>query len=144
MAKLSYDVFISHAGADRRIARDLADGLKTRNLKVWIDADLPWGKSIRGAIEVALRSSRAFVLVFSDATRLSPEFSFEIGAAWASGRVVIPVIKGHPAPETIPAQLLQMRTVHLDAQPFDDAVDLIAEAVSGAPDEEPRPIAAHG
>ena len=63
-----YDVFLSHASADKPAVRELAARLKRDGLKVWLDE---WiiqpGDSIPLAIEQGLESSRTLVLVISQA-----------------------------------------------------------------------------
>ena len=63
-----YDVFLSHATANKAAVRELAERLKEDGLRVWLDK---WviqpGDSIPLAIEHGLESSRTLVLVMSQA-----------------------------------------------------------------------------
>lgn len=68
MSDFEYDVFLSHASADKAAVRELAQRLKGDGLRVWLDE---WviqpGDSIPLAIEQGLESSRTLVLVMSQA-----------------------------------------------------------------------------
>jgi hypothetical protein len=68
MNEFEYDVFLSHASADKPAVRELAERLKGDGLRVWLDE---WviqpGDSIPLAIEKGLESSRTLVLVMSQA-----------------------------------------------------------------------------
>ena len=66
--EFEYDVFLSHASADKPAVWELAERLKRDGLRVWLDE---WviqpGDSIPLAIEQGLESSRTLVLVMSQA-----------------------------------------------------------------------------
>jgi hypothetical protein len=63
-----YDVFLSHASADKAAVRELAERLKGDGLRVWLDE---WviqpGDMVSLKIEQGLESSRTLVLVMSQA-----------------------------------------------------------------------------
>jgi hypothetical protein len=64
--QFEYDVFLSHASADKPAVRELAERLAGDGLRVWFDE---WviqpGDSIPLAIEQGLENSRTLVLVMS-------------------------------------------------------------------------------
>jgi hypothetical protein len=64
---MDWDVFISHASEDKEaFVRPLADGLKSRGLKVWFDEfTLTIGDSLRRSIDRGLAHSRFGVVVIS-------------------------------------------------------------------------------
>jgi hypothetical protein len=63
---LRRDVFISHAGEDKAVARPLADELRARGLKVWFDEyELVLGDSLRRKIGDGLRHARVGLVVLS-------------------------------------------------------------------------------
>ncbi|MET3477010.1 DnaB-like helicase C-terminal domain-containing protein [Variovorax atrisoli] len=64
---MKYDVFISHASEDKdSIARPLAEGLRSRGLRIWLDEmDLKLGDSLRRGIDDGLAESRYGVVVLS-------------------------------------------------------------------------------
>ncbi len=71
--QFEYEVFLSHATADKPAVRELAERMKGDGLRVWFDE---WviqpGDSIPLAIEQGLESSRTLVLVMSQ-----PAYDFE-------------------------------------------------------------------
>ena len=64
-----YDVFISHASADKNpFVRDLAAALEARNLNVWYDEhSLNIGDSLREKIDDGLKSSKHGIVILSKA-----------------------------------------------------------------------------
>lgn len=76
--QFQYDVFLSHASADKAAVRELAQRLKRDGLWVWWDE---WviqpGDSIPLAIEQGLESSRTLVLVMSKAAFASEWVTLE-------------------------------------------------------------------
>ena len=67
-ARLSYDVFISHASEDKEsFVRALAERLTQGGLAVWYDdTTLKWGDSLRREIDKGLARSRFGVVVLSE------------------------------------------------------------------------------
>lgn len=63
------DFFISHASEDKEaVARPLADELKARGFRVWLDEfELRLGDSLRAKIDEGLRVSRFGVVILSPA-----------------------------------------------------------------------------
>jgi internalin A len=66
---IKWDFFISHAGEDKeQVARPLADALKEKGYKVWLDIDtLTLGDRLRRSIEEGLLKSRFGIVIFSPA-----------------------------------------------------------------------------
>ena len=66
---MKWDIFISHASEDKAaVARPLAEILKRRGLRVWLDeAELHLGDSLRQKIDDGLSKSRFGVVVLSPA-----------------------------------------------------------------------------
>lgn len=73
-----YDVFLSHATADKPGVRELAERLKSDGLKVWLDE---WviqpGDLVSLKIEQGLESSRTLILVMSQAAFASEWVTLE-------------------------------------------------------------------
>ena len=62
----SYDVFLSHSSRDKSIARQVAQNLRQRGIRVWFDEwAIQPGDSIPKAIEMGLEQSRVLVLAMS-------------------------------------------------------------------------------
>jgi SAM-dependent methyltransferase len=91
-----YDVFLSYNSADRDFATDLADALISLGVQVWIDqyALLP-GDDFQGAIQEALRSVKAVVVLFGG-RGVGPWEHVEMRAALIEsvrrGITVIPIV----------------------------------------------------
>jgi len=63
---VEYDVFISHAWEDKPFARDLAEALRKRRLKVWYDEfTLSVGDKLRRSIDRGLANSRFGIVILS-------------------------------------------------------------------------------
>lgn len=61
-----WDVFVCHASEDKEIARPLADGLRARGLRVWLDeTTLQVGDSLRRTIDRGLARSRFGAVILS-------------------------------------------------------------------------------
>jgi len=68
MSDFQYDVFLSHATADKSAVRELAERLKADGLRVWFDEwEIHPGDSIPLKIEQGLENSRTLELVMSKA-----------------------------------------------------------------------------
>ena len=66
--QFEYDVFLSHASADKPVVRELAERLKGDGLRVWFaEWVIQPGDSIPLAIEQGLENSRTLVLIMSEA-----------------------------------------------------------------------------
>lgn len=64
--KFKYDVFLSHSSTDKEIVRDIANRLKSDNIKVWFDEDeCKPGDNIDDKIEEGLEKSRILILCMS-------------------------------------------------------------------------------
>lgn len=61
-----WDIFISHATEDKKIASPLANKLQKLGLKVWYDQDvLKWGDSLMDSINSGLKNSLYGIVIFS-------------------------------------------------------------------------------
>jgi tetratricopeptide (TPR) repeat protein len=70
---LDLDLFVSHAGEDKGIARLLSEGLRGRGWSVWLDElELTVGDSLETRINHALRRSRFGVVILSAAFFAKP------------------------------------------------------------------------
>lgn len=93
----AYDVFICHASEDKGFVKELADGLRKRDVSVWLDESvLTIGDSLSGKIDAGLLSSRYGVVVLSHAFFKKEWPRFELDAlvatqTSANRKVVLPV-----------------------------------------------------
>ncbi len=88
-------VFISYSAQDMPMARALVDKLRSVDVTGWMDAsDVSSGTAISSAIRHALQSSSAVVVLLSPAALSSKWVNFEVGAAEALAKPIIPVLLG--------------------------------------------------
>ena len=99
-------VFISHSFSDNGLAREFANSLHQRGVKVWLDSnDLQSGRSWREGIEKALRESNVIVLLVTPDTIKRPNLFFEVGAAIGMGKPLIPVLSEDMDSALLPTSL---------------------------------------
>lgn len=66
--KPAYDVFVSHASADKDFVRPLVKAIRKARIRVWYDENrILWGDDIRRSIDEGLVTSRYGIVVFSRA-----------------------------------------------------------------------------
>ncbi len=108
-------LFISyshHSEKDMQWARDFAQQLAKREFSPWLDQwEIKPGEDMREAIAKGLRQVDALVLLLTADTVGSPYLFFEIGAALALEKKVIPVVSADVDRSTIPIPLLHRRFV---------------------------------
>jgi TIR domain len=87
------EVFISYAGSDRDQARRLLSELQNLKVHGWMDqTDLTGGGAVASSIRDALRHANAVVVLLSPTSLKSQWVNFELGAAEALGKIIIPVL----------------------------------------------------
>lgn len=111
-----HKIFISYSQSDQKEAKRLVAALRSTDIVGWLDAaDIAAGASIPSAIRNALLESSAMVVLLSPSALQSNWVQFEIGAAEALGKKIIPVIiSGSLAESGIP-EILKDRKV-IDAR----------------------------
>jgi len=88
-----FNVFISYAHSDREEAERLVKALRAGSIAGWLDkADIAAGNSIPSAVRDALKRSSAVVVLLSPRALQSEWVQFEIGAAEALGKKIVPVL----------------------------------------------------
>src|SRR5258708_10842544 len=101
-------VFISYSSSDAVWAREFANSLQQRGLKVWFDSNaIHSGQSLTDAVEKGLRESSVIALLVTPDTIKRPNLFFEIGAAMGMGKPLIPVVSEDVDPSALPAALLE-------------------------------------
>jgi hypothetical protein len=106
MPEPKYDVFISHSSQDREWVQEFTSALKDAGAAVWSDQEILPGEDWQARIETALRESRTLVVVLGPGSQESPSTMFEVGAAMADRKRIIPVILADDAePESAPKML---------------------------------------
>lgn len=90
----SFDVFVSYASSDKSWATEFVSALKEAGVKIWFDKwNLVPGEPWQEGIGEALRASRTLVVVLSPQSAESPWTFFELGAAVADHKRIIPVAR---------------------------------------------------
>jgi tetratricopeptide (TPR) repeat protein len=82
------DVFISYASQDRDRVKPLAEALKSRGFNVWWDRSLAAGQDYAQIIERELKTAKAVIVVWSNASAASTFVRDEAGRARDEGRLV--------------------------------------------------------
>lgn len=96
-------VFISHSAHDAEWARSFARALKERGLTVWLDEfEIQPGEAMREQLEFGLRGSDVIVALVDPDALSRPNLFFELGAAIAMGKRVVPVVPKDMDPNTLP------------------------------------------
>jgi len=114
-----HKIFISYSQSDQEEARRLVAALRATDLVGWLDAaDIAAGASIPSAIRNALLESSAIVVLLSPSALQSNWVQFEIGAAEALGKKIIPVIiSGSLAESGLPAILKDRKVIDARNRP---------------------------
>jgi hypothetical protein len=87
------DVFLSYSSGDSPWVREFAAALRETGLKGWFDAhDVDFGGDWVDAMEHALRTSRAWVVVLTPDSADSPWTYFELGVAIAGDKQIVSVL----------------------------------------------------
>lgn len=100
-----YKVFLSYAQEDKDWVAEFASALQDAGTSAWFDQSrLLLGDDWRAQIQDALRQSRVLVLILSQKSLQNPWMLFELGAAVADNKRIIPVVReGIPVEKLPPA-----------------------------------------
>jgi len=110
--KRKYDVFLSYAINDKPWVHEFSTALRHAGVTDWFDAhDLKPGERWQEAIEDALRESKVLVVVVSPYSFKSPWTFFELGAAVAGDKRIIPVVASETDWTELPALIRQFQFV---------------------------------
>ena len=114
-ADAKYDLFISYAHKDAAYVNQLVVALKEEGLRVWHDQGLlRLGEDLLAGIQLALETSRFYLLVISPNYLASEWANFELGVALSRKQPIIPLYL-HPVVSTaLPASI--QRLAGLSAQ----------------------------
>ena len=109
-------IFVSYANQDRQKVRTLLSQLRNLSLEGWLDtADLTTGEAVGPAIRDAIRQAAGVIVLLSPQSASNKWIQFEIGAAEALGKPIIPVIvEGEDVEQVMPDSL--RGTAALDAR----------------------------
>ena len=129
-----FDVFISYARSDRHEAERLVRALRADNIVGWMDnADIAAGTSVPSAVRDALKRSSAVVVLLSPRALQSEWVQFEIGAAEALGKKIVPVlVSGEHLEKQFPDFLRNRRWIDARHRSHEDIVRDLERAL-GSP-----------
>lgn len=130
----AWDVFISYAREDAAIAHALGEAVEGRGLTTWLDAKLKVGDPLR-AIDQALRSSGAVIVLLSTASLSSQWLRREVAAALDAlpRSCVFPVAVGEVDIRNLPPWLADRQWLHLrDGHHVGKLVDQLLPALEAA------------
>lgn len=120
-------VFISYSHSDATWARQFADALKAQGVEVWMDVlNIRAGERIQEKLERALKEADFLVSLLTPESAKSPNLFFELGAAVAMGKVVVPIVSRGEEAAHVPAHL-QARRQLTRSTPKETARELVEE-----------------
>ena len=125
------NVFISYAHSDAAQARSLVKALHENNVVGWLDsADIAAGEAVSSAVRDALKNSSVVIVLLSQRALHSQWVQFEIGAAEALDKKIIPVIVSEDViDEEIPDILRSRKWIDGRDRPYEDVVRDVKRAV---------------
>jgi hypothetical protein len=125
-------VFLSYAMQDKAHAKRLLEQLNKVEIAGWMDdADIAGGGALATTIREALRAASAVVVLVSPASRANEWVQFELGAAEALGKLIIPVLvegSANPLPDA-PATLREHQWLDARHRPAEDVAKDIKKAL---------------
>ncbi len=108
---------------------EFAAALRAGGVKAWFDEDLAPGERWQDKLQEALRESRALIIVLSPNSIHSPWMFFELGAAVADDKRIIPVLLDDMDWNLVPTPLRKFHA--LREQSPREAGNKVAEALEG-------------
>lgn len=128
------NVFISYARSDRDEAERLVRALRAGNIAGWMDkADIAAGNSVPSAVRNALKRASAVVVLLSPSALQSEWVQFEIGAAEALGKKIVPVlVSGEHLEKQFPDFLRNRRWIDARHRSHEDIVQDLEHALESA------------
>ena len=113
--KVTYDVFISYARQNREWVRRLVDALERASLRVWYDErEIRAGEVFNKRLDEGLRSSRYIAFVFTPDALHSNWVAFELGAALALEKALIPIVSPDVAVQDLPGPIRVRRFLYME------------------------------
>lgn len=99
-------IFLSYSFKDRPWVNEFATVLEQEGIDVWFDYhEISLGETIKERIKEALRASSTLVVILSSNSVQSPWIFFELGAAVADNKRIIPVVIDEVGHEQLPLPL---------------------------------------
>ena len=129
-----HPVFISYARSDTESARELVRSLDAAGVRSWLDVEeIQPGERWAARIQDELREARVMVVLLTPDSLKSQWTFFEVGAAVADGKTIIPFLSKGIEPEDVPPILRNFQWIQGSTP--SEAGALIAKAVERAEGE---------
>jgi TIR domain len=128
-------VFVSHSHSDEVLAEALVElllsALELEPSDVRCTSvpghQLPFGKTIAEALKTDIETSAAVLVLLTEDSLRSTCVLFELGASWALGRIIIPILGHNQTPKVLPGPVSGYPCVAIDAS---DASSRMVDAIS--------------
>lgn len=132
MSKPTVFVSYAHSADQAGWVQQFADSLGEQGVDVWLDSDrIKPGESIPDAIGSGLRSSDAIVAILGAADLDRPSILFELGAAFALDKRIIPIIEDDVDPNRLPLSVRTRQSVRRNDPK--EVATVVASALAGSP-----------
>lgn len=111
-----YQVFVSHATADKWIAKVICEKIEARGVTTFRDdRDIDGGDDIPDEILRQIKRSKEIVVFLTPQSENRPWINLEVGAAWAlQQRIRIIPVLCHLAVDVIPDMLKRKKAIPLN------------------------------
>lgn len=128
-------VFISHSHSDQNVASALIDlllsALELEEKEVRCTSvpghQLPFGKTISQQLKDDINTSTAIIALLSRESIRSPWVPFELGASWAFGKIIVPVLGSGVTGDQLPGPLAEYPYIQVDSP---DAFSRVTDAIT--------------
>lgn len=115
-ARKSYQVFVSHATADKWLATTLCEKIESTGAATFRDdRDIDGGDDIPERIRLQIKQSKEIVVLLTPESVDRQWVVLEVGAAWGwSRRMRITVVMCHVAVDPIPEMIKNKKAIRLN------------------------------
>lgn len=100
-------IFLSYSYNDRPWVEQFAIALEKEGIDVWFDRDIALGEDFGDQIQSALRASNTLIVLLSSNSVKSSGIFFELGAAVAGNKRIIPIVIDDIGNEQLPLPLMK-------------------------------------
>jgi len=115
-------IFVSHKESDADVAGALVQFLRScidiPENKIRCTSvpgyQLPFGTTVSGQLKKDLDSSNAVFVLLTSASLQSPWVLFELGASWALGKVIVPILGAGVSLSDLPGPLKEYQAIRAD------------------------------
>lgn len=100
-------IFLSYSYNDRPWVEQFAIALEKEGIDVWFDRDIALGEDFGERIQSALRASNILIVLLSSNSVKSSGIFFELGAAVAGNKRIIPIVIDDIGNEQLPLPVMK-------------------------------------